>query len=247
MMHVNATTVALTYLPFMALPSCLHAPPLRTHQLITAISGIKRRSGVRTVYFADSRLTLSVWRLITGIKVESRLGSRGVFTMLGVAMGPLPSFRLEGQTALVTGAARGLGRAIALALAEAGADVAVGLRDVNQDAGVAAEIEAFGRKALPIQMDISNLDQIRQAIHAVAAHWGKLDILVNNTGVAPTNLALGRARGRLRPHTQHQSQGHFLRVPGSRRGHEAAGRRTHHQYEFASRFCRPADRVGLFA
>ncbi len=105
-------------------------------------------------------------------------------------MGLLPSFRLDGQTALVTGAARGLGRAIALALAEAGADVALGLRDMKQDAGVVSEIEALGRKALPLQMDMSNLEQIREAIQTVAEQWGKLDILVNNTGVAPTNLAL---------------------------------------------------------
>ena len=105
-------------------------------------------------------------------------------------MGSLPSFSLEGQTALVTGAARGLGRAIALALAEAGAHVALGLRDVKQDAGVATEIEARGRKALPLQKEMSNLEQVRQAIHAVPAQLGRLDILVNNTGVAPTNLAL---------------------------------------------------------
>ena len=105
-------------------------------------------------------------------------------------MGSLPSFRLDGQTALVTGAARGLGRAIALALAEAGADIALGLRDVRQDSGIAAEIEALGRKALPLQMDTSNLAQVRRAIEAVPAQWGRLDILVNNTGVAPTNLAL---------------------------------------------------------
>ena len=105
-------------------------------------------------------------------------------------MKSLPSFRLEGQTALVTGAARGLGRAIALALAEAGADVALGLRDAEQDAGVAAEIEALGRRALPLQMDMNNLDQIRSAVGAVPAQWGRLDLLVNNTGIAPTNLAL---------------------------------------------------------
>ena len=105
-------------------------------------------------------------------------------------MGSLPSFRLEGQTALVTGAARGLGRAIALALAEAGADVALGMRDVGSDAGVVKEIEALGRKALPLQMDTSDLAQVRSAINAVPKHWGKLDLLVNNTGVAPTNLAL---------------------------------------------------------
>ena len=69
-------------------------------------------------------------------------------------MGSLPSFRLDGQTALVTGAARGLGRAIALALAEAGADVALGLRDVKQDGGVVAEIEALGRKAMPLSNSV---------------------------------------------------------------------------------------------
>jgi NAD(P)-dependent dehydrogenase (short-subunit alcohol dehydrogenase family) len=65
----------------------------------------------------------------------------------------LPRFDLEGQVALVTGAARGLGRAIALALAAAGADVALGLRDAARDGDVAAEIEALGRHALPLPMD----------------------------------------------------------------------------------------------
>ena len=105
-------------------------------------------------------------------------------------MSSLPSFRIEGQVALVTGASRGLGRAIALALAEAGADVALGLRDVKHDAGITAEIEALGRKALPLQMDMSHLEQIRQAIQTVPEQLGRLDILVNNTGVAPTNLAI---------------------------------------------------------
>ena len=105
-------------------------------------------------------------------------------------MGALPSFRLEGQVALVTGAARGLGRAIALALAEAGAAVAVGLRDQSEDAGVVAEIEKLGREALPLQMDTSDLAQVRRAMDAVVEHFGRFDLLVNNTGVAPTNLAL---------------------------------------------------------
>lgn len=103
---------------------------------------------------------------------------------------PLPSFRLDGQVALVTGAARGLGRAIALALAEAGADVALGLRDINQDSGIAAEIKAIGRSVLPLQMDMADLQQVRCAIDAAARHFGKLDLLVNNAGIAPTNLAL---------------------------------------------------------
>src|ERR1700750_1206950 len=104
-------------------------------------------------------------------------------------MKALPSFDLQGQVALVTGAARGLGRAIALALAEAGADVALGLRDVAPDAGLAGEIPARGRRALPLQMEMTDLRQIQSAINDAAQHFGRLDILVNNAGVAPTNLA----------------------------------------------------------
>lgn len=102
----------------------------------------------------------------------------------------LPSFRLDGQVALVTASARGLGRAIALALAEAGADIALGLRNKSEDNGVAAEIKALGRKVLPLQMNMESLAEIRQAITDASEHFGKLDILVNNAGVAPVNLAL---------------------------------------------------------
>jgi NAD(P)-dependent dehydrogenase (short-subunit alcohol dehydrogenase family) len=104
-------------------------------------------------------------------------------------MNALPSFDLQGQVALVTGAARGLGRAIALALAEAGADVALGLREVGRDAGLVAEVAARGRRALPLQMEMSDLRQIQDAVNQTARHFGRLDILVNNAGVAPTNLA----------------------------------------------------------
>ena len=100
-----------------------------------------------------------------------------------------PSFDLTGQVALVTGAARGLGQAISLALAHAGADVALGLRDVNTGGEVADQIGAMGRRALPLQMDVTHLDQIFRAVDATAAHFGKNDILVNNAGLAPENLA----------------------------------------------------------
>jgi NAD(P)-dependent dehydrogenase (short-subunit alcohol dehydrogenase family) len=105
-------------------------------------------------------------------------------------MNALPSFALTGQIALVTGAARGLGRAIALALAEAGADVALGLKEVSRDAGLVAEITARGRRVLPLQMDMSDRGQIEAAIQQTKEHFGRLDILVNNAGVAPTNPAL---------------------------------------------------------
>lgn len=104
-------------------------------------------------------------------------------------MEALPRFDLNGQIALVTGAARGLGRAISLALAAAGADVALGLRSQQADAGLAKEIEALGRRCLPLQMDMTNLDQITKAVDDTVAHFGRLDILVNNAGVAPGNPA----------------------------------------------------------
>jgi len=104
-------------------------------------------------------------------------------------MASFPTFDLTNQVALVTGAARGLGRAISLALAHAGANVALGLRDLEADAGLAAEIQAMGRRALPLQMDMAFLDQVKRAVEDALAHFGRLDILVNNAGIAPGNLA----------------------------------------------------------
>jgi NAD(P)-dependent dehydrogenase (short-subunit alcohol dehydrogenase family) len=110
-----------------------------------------------------------------------------------VAIGGLsmvfPNFDLTGKVALVTGAARGLGNAISLALAHAGADIALGLRDVNACGDLADQIEAMGRQALPLQMDVRRLDQIFQAVDNTVRHLGRLDILVNNAGQAPDNLA----------------------------------------------------------
>ena len=104
-------------------------------------------------------------------------------------MNSYPDFGLAGQVALVTGAARGLGNAIARALAHAGADVALGLRDVNAQGDLVAQIEAMGRRALPLQMNMTRLNEIFQAVDETVRHFGRLDILVNNAGIAPDNLA----------------------------------------------------------
>ncbi len=104
-------------------------------------------------------------------------------------MNEFPRFDLTGQVALVTGAARGLGHAISLALANAGAKVALGLRDVNAGSSPAREIEKMGREALPLQMDVLHLDQISRAVEDTVARFGRLDILVNNAGLGPSNLA----------------------------------------------------------
>jgi NAD(P)-dependent dehydrogenase (short-subunit alcohol dehydrogenase family) len=100
-----------------------------------------------------------------------------------------PNFEVSGRVALVTGAARGIGRACALALAHAGADIALGMRDVGADAGLRAEIEALGRRALPLQMDVAHLDQIERSVQETVSHFGRLDILVNNAGLGPSNPA----------------------------------------------------------
>jgi NAD(P)-dependent dehydrogenase (short-subunit alcohol dehydrogenase family) len=104
-------------------------------------------------------------------------------------MDAFPRFDLDGQTALVTGAARGLGRAIALAMAHAGADVVLGLRDPATAGDLADEIRAMGRRALPVAMDVRDLDQIRSAVTEAADRFGRLDILVNNAGLGAANPA----------------------------------------------------------
>jgi NAD(P)-dependent dehydrogenase (short-subunit alcohol dehydrogenase family) len=101
-----------------------------------------------------------------------------------------PSFALNGQVALVTGAARGLGRAISLALAHAGADVALGLRREGTADDLRAEIESMGRRATTVQMDVSRIDEIGPAVEAIVARFGRLDILVNNAGLGPENPAV---------------------------------------------------------
>ena len=102
----------------------------------------------------------------------------------------LPRYDLMGQIALVTGAARGIGRACALALAHAGADVALGLRVGDSAHDLVEAIEAMGRRALPLQMDVTRLAEIEAAVAQAEQHFGKIDILVNNAGLGPENMAV---------------------------------------------------------
>jgi NAD(P)-dependent dehydrogenase (short-subunit alcohol dehydrogenase family) len=101
-----------------------------------------------------------------------------------------PRFDLDGQTALITGAARGIGRALALAMANAGADIALGLRDVATADDLVDEIRAAGRRCHPLQMDVLDLGQIRTAVDDAVQRFGRLDILVNNAGLGPENAAI---------------------------------------------------------
>ncbi len=100
-----------------------------------------------------------------------------------------PNFDLAGNIVLVTGASRGLGRAAALACAGSGADMIVSVRKSSDGAALVTEIEALGRRALAVEMDLADLASVRAAIAAGHAHFGRIDVLVNNVGVAPQNLA----------------------------------------------------------
>ena len=93
----------------------------------------------------------------------------------------LDAFRLDGKSAIVSGAARGLGRAIALALAEAGADVV--LVDILSVDETRERIVGLGRKAACIQADLSELDCIESIVSTTIREFGKIDILFNNAGI----------------------------------------------------------------
>ena len=97
----------------------------------------------------------------------------------------LAKFSLEGKVALVTGASRGIGRAIALAFADAGADVAISGRKLSDLEAVAEEIKAKGRKSMALASHIAKIDDSKTLVAKVKSAWGRIDILVNNAGTNP--------------------------------------------------------------
>ena len=101
---------------------------------------------------------------------------------------------LQGRVALVTGAAQGIGRAIALALAEVGADIAGGDFNLERMEVTAKEIEALGRKALVLKLDVSDPASVKEAVGKVYEAWQKIDILVNNAGITKDGLAMRMKR-----------------------------------------------------
>ena len=100
-----------------------------------------------------------------------------------------PSFSLAGQVALVTGSSKGIGKACALALAQAGADIILGLHEVVGGQELAGQIREMGREALPVQMDVSKMQEIADSVQAGLQRFGHIDILVNNAGIGEANPA----------------------------------------------------------
>lgn len=97
---------------------------------------------------------------------------------------------LEGKVAFVTGASQGIGRACALVLAEGGADVALGARNLEKLGAAAKEVEALGRKALAVSLDVADGESVKAAFAKALEKFGKIDILVNNAGVTRDGLML---------------------------------------------------------
>ena len=98
---------------------------------------------------------------------------------------------LEGRVALITGASRGIGRGIVLAMAGAGADVVVNYLSNSQGAEqTVAEIQAIGGRAIPYQADVQELERVQGMVDAAIKEFGKVDILVNNAGIYDSSSVL---------------------------------------------------------
>lgn len=100
-------------------------------------------------------------------------------------MALMDKFSLEGQVAVITGAGKGIGAGIARTFAEAGADVVIGARTQADLDAVAADVAAFGRRAVTVPTDVMEPDQLQNLADQAMAEFGRIDILVNNAGGFP--------------------------------------------------------------
>lgn len=97
----------------------------------------------------------------------------------------LDKYRLDGKVALITGGSRGIGQAIALGFAEAGADIVVASRKLPDLEAVAKQISALGRRSLAVATHIGRMEEINSLVAKVKEEFGTIDILVNNAGSSP--------------------------------------------------------------
>ena len=101
-----------------------------------------------------------------------------------------PTFRLDDKVVVVTGASKGLGRAMTLGFAAAGADVVVSSRKLDECEKVASEVRALGRRALAVSCHVGDWAQCAALVDAAVAEFGRIDVLVNNAGIAPVPPSL---------------------------------------------------------
>jgi 7-alpha-hydroxysteroid dehydrogenase len=107
----------------------------------------------------------------------------------------LDRFKLTDRVAIVTGAGKGIGRGIALAFAEAGADVVCAARTESDIQSTASEVQARGRRALAVRADVLETSDLERLVDATLHEFGRLDVLVNNAGGSPPRAALDTSEG----------------------------------------------------
>jgi 7-alpha-hydroxysteroid dehydrogenase len=102
----------------------------------------------------------------------------------------LDRFKLDGKAAIVTGGGRGIGAGIALAFAEAGADVVIAARSADQLEETARRVRALGRRAVAVTADVTQPADLERIVATALAELGRIDVLVNNAGGTPPRAAL---------------------------------------------------------
>ena len=137
-------------------------------------------------------------------------------------------FSLEGKVAVVTGGTSGIGRALSLGLADAGADVIATARRQQQVDETAKEIEARGRKTLRMASDVGDRASLEKLLAATLESFGKVDILVNCAGMIKRTAHYRSSRRGMEQHSECESDGDAARLPGVRQIDAGARLRAHH-------------------
>jgi NADP-dependent 3-hydroxy acid dehydrogenase YdfG len=152
--------------------------------------------------------------------------------------------RVEGKAALVTGASSGLGRATAIALAKAGADVALAARSKEELESAKEEVSKLGRRALTLPVDLASETETAEAVGRTVEALGRIDILVNAAGTDAPGV-VEDLRRRTRPHARREPQGALFAVEGGLPAHARGGRRHDRQHLFGGGKEGLGERLGL--
>jgi NAD(P)-dependent dehydrogenase (short-subunit alcohol dehydrogenase family) len=135
----------------------------------------------------------------------------------------VPSFRVDDKVVVVTGGSKGLGRAMALGFAESGAEVVVSSRKLDECEKVAEEVRATGRRALALSCHVGDWQQCAELVDATVAEFGRIDVLVNNAGIAPVPPSLAGVTEELYAKTMDVNFKGPMRLSGLAAEHMAPG------------------------